>query len=603
MRLELFQTFCRQRSKWIVLALIILCGTTIYAASLGNGYIWDDDYYVYKNGLVQTTAGIKDIWFSHTLPQYYPLTFTSFWLEYKLWGLQPFGYHAVNLFLHLLNAVLVFFIVRKLNQRAAAAVALLFTVHPIQVETVAWITERKNLLALSFTLLACLSYLRFEERAAKRSYVASLFLFAMALLSKSVSVCFAVVPLLLAWWRQGKIRWKDILRTLPLFVLGLSAAFHTAYVEVHRAGAEGAEWNLGLGGKMVLAGRILLFYLQKILVPSNFMFFYPRWRLDPFQFWQWIYPAFALFILVLLYFARKRIGRGACALYVFYIASIFPALGFFNVFPMQYSYVADHFSYFSTFPLLLLIASTFFFLGDRLADRAGKFGANVWRTSSWIAFAALLVFLSTNSFALTRNYKDSFALWSNLVKVNPTSAVGHLNLGNIYLSKGDHEKAALMFRKAILLDPNEFMAYNSLGTILHALGRNDEAIATFLKAVKVNPEFYVGYYNLGLCYHASGDDTLAIAALEEAIRISGNYAKAYLTLANIFFAKKDYQKAAVLYRRTIDLSPTDPDAYANLALILDAFGERNLAEKLSRHAQILEKDANELDNELGRLPT
>ena len=156
--------------KWLAAAAILLCGVMIYSASLQNGYIWDDDYYVYKNGLVQTLGGLKGIWFSHALPQYYPVVFTSFWIEHSFWGLNPFGYHAVNLCLHLLNAFLLFVIVRRLNPKAAFPVALLFTVHPIQVETVAWVTERKNLLSLFFFLLAFVPYMRYESRPKWKNY-------------------------------------------------------------------------------------------------------------------------------------------------------------------------------------------------------------------------------------------------------------------------------------------------------------------------------------------------------------------------------------------------------------------------------------------------
>ena len=576
----------RDKTDLKLLGIIVLC-FIIYGPSLANGFIWDDDAYVHKNPVLTSPTAVKDIWFSYKTPQYYPLVFTSFLIEHALWGFKPFGYHLVNLLLHIINALLVFTLVRKFSPKLAFFTAVIFAIHPIQVETVAWITERKNLLGLLFFLLATLSYLRFEEKKKKADYIASLALFTCALLSKSVAVCFVAVPLLYQWWKENRITLQKILVTLPFAAIGILSAVNTIYLELYRVGAKWDTWTLAPLGRLILSARILFFYAYKLLVPFRFIFFYPRWQVDAGQWWQWLFLAAAVGLLVFLVKARRRLGRGALALFLFYIISIFPALGFFNVYPMKYSYVADHFSYLSTPALILLLAGAF----SRIKTPKPLLPP---------LFIIMIIFLSVKALSLTASYKDEMTLWLDTVKKNPdawmaynnlgilykdqerigesmaayTKAIEinpeyentYYNLGNLYIHLKQHHKAVEFYQKAIDLNPNYAQCYNNLGNAYKDTGRIDEAIDSYKKAIRLNPHYAMAMSNLGVAYLNKGQRDTAIELFEKAIALDPIYAETYNNLASLYYETKRVKEAIPLYKKAISLKPDYAEAYSNLAV-------------------------------------
>jgi hypothetical protein len=298
-----------QNKLFQVILIVFLC-LLIYVPSLKNGFIWDDDDYVFKNPWIKNPEGLKVIWFTHETPQYYPLVFTTFWLEYKLWGLNPVGYHTVNLILHILNALLVFWLALKIYPRLAFIAALLFAIHPIQVETVSWITERKNLLSLFFVLGAMLAYLRFDHTRKMKDYLLPVGMFVCAILSKSVAVCFIFVPVLYEWWQCGRITWRKVRLSLVFILTGFLSALYTLYLEFYHVGAHGRAFTLPFLERLMVSGRIIFFYMYKLLFPFNFMFFYPRWAVNTAIWWQWLFPLAVGLILGALIYYRKTIGRG-----------------------------------------------------------------------------------------------------------------------------------------------------------------------------------------------------------------------------------------------------------------------------------------------------
>jgi len=246
------------------LSIACLVGLTafIYFPSLFNGYIWDDDSYVFGSKWSKSEEPLRSIWLSRSeTPQYYPIIFTVFWAGHKLWGFEPFGFHLVNLIVHIANAILVLAVTRRLFPRAALAVALVFAVHPIQVETVAWISELKNIFSLFFFLLACFWFFIYEERGKPGAYALSFVFFLGALLSKSIAVCFVFVPVLYRWWRHGGIRRKDIIISIPFALAGAVSAINTIWLELYHVNTRGAEFVIPFADRLVLFGRTTLFYL------------------------------------------------------------------------------------------------------------------------------------------------------------------------------------------------------------------------------------------------------------------------------------------------------------------------------------------------------
>ena len=261
---------------WVL--LIAALGVLIYAHSLPHGFVWDDRVYVFENPLVNSWAGLRNIWFHNNIEEYYPVTYSCVGLEYKLWGFSTWGFHVISLMLHILNALLLFGLLRKWVPRMAGIVALLFVVHPIQVETVAWIAERKNLLCFFFFLLAVHAFLDFEANGKKRAYAKTLLFFIAALLSKSIAVCFAFVPLIYGWWKRGSLHKRDFLFASPLFLIGgMASIFHLYLMNTYTISPQIPTPSLNLIEKMADAGRIFFFYIHQIILPRNFMIFYPKW--------------------------------------------------------------------------------------------------------------------------------------------------------------------------------------------------------------------------------------------------------------------------------------------------------------------------------------
>ncbi|MHC4081279.1 MAG: hypothetical protein ACYSU2_08170, partial [Planctomycetota bacterium] len=295
-------------------ALLVLMTLAAYWPATSCGYIWDDDDYVHQNVLLRSTGGLGEIWLDvGATPQYYPLVHTSYWLEYRLWEDDPRGYHVVNILLHALGAVLLWRVLKRLGVPGAWVAAAVFALHPVHVESVAWITERKNVLSGVFYLGSALLYLRFtlrtgEDRPSRWLYAGALALFVCALLSKTVACSLPAALLLVLWWKRGHIGWQDARLLAPFFALGVAFGLLTIWMEVHRVGAEGATWNLTFIDRCLIAGRALGFYAGKLIWPWPLMFVYPRWQINASAWWQYTFPAAAAAVVVGLWLARNRIG-------------------------------------------------------------------------------------------------------------------------------------------------------------------------------------------------------------------------------------------------------------------------------------------------------
>lgn len=465
------------------LVLLAACVLAYLPVILHARYIWDDDAYVTKNLTLRSPAGLAQIWLHpHSTPQYYPLVHTTFWLEYHLWALHPFGYHLVNVLLHTASAILVWCVLLRLKFPGATAffAAALFALHPVHVESVAWITERKNVLSTLFYLLAALAYLRFEPFDADsgppprnwRWYPALCVLFVAALLSKTVTATFPAAALLILWWQRGRIRWRNVLPLLPLFVLALAAGLTTSYLEKTHVGAEAIshELNLSPPHRFLLAGRALWFYAGKLLWPAHLSFIYPRWRLDYAQLWQWCLPIAALAVLAALWLLRRRIGRGPLTAALFFAGTLSPALGFVDVYPFRFSYVADHFQYLASLGLITLFA----------------FGFVRWvRPPQLAAVLAVLILavLGLRTWQQGHVYQNQQTLWTDVLRHNPESWMAHNNLAWVYIQRKDYSAALAHLDASRALKPDNTTMLNNIGLILQLQKRPADALA-HLRAVE-----------------------------------------------------------------------------------------------------------------------
>lgn len=554
--------------------LLVAMTVAAYLPALDNGFIWDDDQYVSANAVLRSLDGLRRIWLEPgAVPQYYPLTFTSFWVEYQLWGLQPFGYHLVNVLLHAINALLLWLVLRRLHLPGAWLAAAIFALHPMQVESVAWITERKNVLAGVFFFSAFLVYLQAEAadgaagpaRIRWRPYLAACALFVGALLSKTVTCSLPAVLLLVIWWQRGAIDRRAVLRLAPLFAVGLVMAAVTVWMERYHVGAQGREFALSFLERLLVAGRALWFYPWTLVWPDNLAFIYPRWSIDVRVWWQYLFPAAALAVIVLLYGARRRIGAGPLVAGLCYAGALVPALGLINVYPMRYSFVADHFAYFPIVALIALATA----VGARLVGRVGE----ARRVVGSAIGALLLLVLALLTARQCGIYRDLRALWTDTLAKNPEAWMAHNNLGTV-LQEHDHDfdGAIARYAESLRLNPGNPETHINLGTALAAKGELEAAVKAYETALRLKPDIPGAHYNLGLAQMVRGQAEEAIGHYREALRFRPDYAEAHNNLGVALALQGKPEEAVGHFTQALRFKSNYPEAHNNLGGALQQTG-------------------------------
>ncbi|MBN1344024.1 MAG: tetratricopeptide repeat protein [Phycisphaerae bacterium] len=595
------------RSVGLGIALILLV-VVAYIPAIQAGYIWDDDDYVTENGTLRDAAGLRRIWLEvGAVPQYYPLVHTTFWLEHQLWGLRPLGYHVTNIALHVLSAILLFVLLRRLEVPGAWLAAGIFALHPVHVESVAWITERKNVLSGVFYLSALLAYVRFAgiglsgsagamdidngvpRRGAGRwwFYALSSLLLICALLSKTVTCTLPVAALLLIWWKRDRIRWRDLAAAAPLLALGAAGGLLTAWVEKHKVGATGAEWALSLVDRCLIAGRAVWFYAGKIVLPSDLTFIYPRWRIDSGLWWQYAYPLAVIGVIVVLWLMRRRLGKGPLVGVLFFVITLGPALGFVNVYPMRYSFVADHFQYLASIGLIVLLAGAGVSVWRRFEGWAA---CTRWTTGLGVAGVAMLAAgLVLHTSEQARAYQDEKALWTSVLAGNPGCWMAHTNLGSILESEGKVTEAIAHYGKALQFNRDAYPIHNNLGSALSKRGCLEEAIEHYGRAIRLEPRDPRPHRNQAIALARNGQIDEAIDRFGEAVRLDASCPESQVEMADLLASKGRVDEAADHYNKALALRPGWLTPLNNLAWLLAtrpdvSFSEANQAVRLAEEA-------------------
>ena len=579
-----------------------------YGPALWCGYIWDDDYHVEHNQALRSIYGLQRIWFqSGPVPpafpvssQYYPMVYSSFWLEYQIWKLHPAGYHAVNMILHAIGTILLWRILRFLQIPAAWLAAAIFAVHPVHVETVAWISERKNVLSGVFYFGAALLYLRFalpppqppfahggpgEERAATwrwggRSswlYALALALFLCALLSKSVTCSLPAVLLLVLWWKRQHLTWRDLSALGPFFVLGLALGLLTVWMERHRVGAAGEEWQLSLVERCLIAGRALWFYAGKLVWPVQLTFVYPRWQIDTQAWWQYVYPIGSLGLVLILWLGRQRIGRGVLVGALVFGGTLVPALGFFDVYPMRYSFVADHFQYLASLGVIVPVVA--------IVYRAVHLRGQIVVT---MAACLVLATLGTLTWHQCKVYANAESLWRDTIAKNPGAWIAHNNLGNELESRGQDAQASKHYREAIGLKVDYAESHFNLANVLKRTGDFPQSIVHYQEAIRIRPNEIRFRINLGIALAAHGDLDAAIICFRQALRIAPNSIAAHYNLVNALISQGTPGRAIRQAQRAAALSEHRAPAILDLLVkAYEAGGQFDEAANVSARAKTL----------------
>jgi tetratricopeptide (TPR) repeat protein len=584
------------RRDWFWALLLIAFVFIAYAQVFRADFIWDDESHLTRNPCVIGPLGLKEIW-TTTQAVYYPLVLTTFWALHKFVALNPLSYHALNVLLHAVSAILLWRVLRLLEVRGAWLGAALWALHPVMVQSVAWITELKNTQSCIFYLLSILFFLKCEDQGGavsrppqrrtghRRSLVfaLSLFFFILATLSKPSVVMLPFVLALCVWWMRGKIRWRDTLTLAPFALISIVASAWTIWEQRFHARAVGPDWTQTFPERLIIAGKAIWFYLGKLVWPHPLIFIYPRWDVDSSKVVAYLPLMAAMAALIASWFVRAQWGRALFFAAAYYVISLFPVLGFFSVYFFRYSFVSDHFQYLASIGPLALTGAGIATLFSRFCETPDHFVSHpdaVPRSGSTIASprrrlvlsgalcGILLVLLGFLTWRQTAEYHNLFALYTATLQKNPRCWMAHYNLGIVLSEQGEADQAMEHYEQAVALRPDYAEAHYNLGRLLVEHGQLNDAIAHYERATAINPADAEAQNNLGVTLFGIGRNDDAIAHYQKALEIRPDYAEASCNLANALIAKDDFDGAIARYKACLAVIPDQEEAQFNLASAL-----------------------------------
>jgi protein O-mannosyl-transferase len=593
------------------LGIMIIIGTVlvVYMPSINGSFIFDDEKFLAENDEIRAADGLYRCWCTNETLEYYPLSYSTFWLQWRMWGERPCGYHATNVILHAAESLLIWTVLRRLSIPGAFLAALIFAVHPVNVESVAWIQQLRNLLAMLFFLLSTLWYLKFINRPRLRSaaessphlsslihrpssivswYCLSLTAFVLAMLGKGSTAVLPVLLLGIIWW-LGALTRRDLPRILPFFAIAI--ALSGANVWFQTKGTGEVFRDVGIVDRFLGAGSVVWFYLYKAILPVDLSLAYQQWHIQTGNLLWWMPLLAALAVTALFWEFRNGWSKPLLFAWGFFCAGLIPVMGFADVGFMQYSLVADHYQHISLISVAALAAASWG-IWRRQKERAGRFPANA---------AAILAVCALTCVAYRQSgtYRNAIALYGATLEKNPECWMAHNNLGIALERAGQKQEAIMHFQRSMLINPSYAKAYYNLGLAIGREGRLDEGIEDLRQALHYDPNDCENYNGLGVLLAEKGLIQEAIEAYQRAVRLKPNNADVHSNLANAYASAGDNQQAVEQYKKAIGINPELPDAHNSLGLLLSLNGRPQEAIGYFSTALRLKPGYPEAQNNLG----
>jgi len=582
-----------RKKEWLFCVLLAVITFLAYVPAWNGRPIGDDETRLVPLA-GRSLNGLEHIWIQPgTTMQYHPLVGSVFWVEARLWGNAMPGYHLVNIALHVAAALLLLKILQALEIRGAWLAASVFALHPVQVESVAWLVELKNTLSAVFFMAAVLAWLRFERVRSRETYALVMALFLLGLMAKTIVALLPLVLMVVLWWRRGKISWKeDVWPLVPFLVIGLVAGFFTSWMERKFSGAEGGLFNLSFTERYLVAGRAFWFYLGKLFWPANLMFNYPRWNINAADGWQYWYPRTALLLFAAVGGAwRWHKLRAPLAGLLLFAILLFPLSGFFNVYYFTFSFVADHFQYLAGISVITLVSAGVALSLEKLKGRALLAGQG--------ACVTLVLVLAVLTARQSRMYANPKTAYLTTIERNPESWMAHDNLGNILMQEGRVDDAIDHYRQALRIRPDSAKTACNLGVALLQKGNTNEATACFQKAIAAKPDYAQAYNNLGNALLKLRRVPEAVACYRKAIKIDSGYADAHANLAGVLLDAGHPFESISQYQQALKIHPDSPEIENSLGVAFLKTGKTDEAINHYQAALNLRPDYGEAHNNMG----
>ncbi len=557
-------------------ALIFVGGFLAIAPSLGGGWLWDDGQQVTENVALRSVDGLWRIWLAPAESDYFPLKSTILWGLWHLWGPVPLGYRLFSLCCHLASALLVWRLLEAVGLRWAWLGGMLFAVHPLTVESVAWISELKNTLSLPFVLAAMLLYIRYDETLRSTTLAGAILLFLAAMLCKSSVVMLPAVLLLYCWWKRGSLSRRDIVRVIPFGIISLVLGCVTICFQNSRAIGDNPIPSLGVFARATGAGTNAWFYVGKFLFPTGLSPIYPQWSVASPSIWQLLSLPALLVVLYICWRQRRGWGRHALLGLGFYLLNVLPVLGILKMSFMAFSWVSDHFVYLPMIGLVGLAVAGLEGACSRLPER--------WRRTEYVAIGGLVAVLVTLSGAHAAIFRSKEAMWTATLRVNPVCFAAHNDLGAVCADEGRLPEAMTHIQEALRIRPSYARARINLGLVLKKAGHLDEAMAEFREAQALNPRLLEAHVNAGGILLAKKDLPGAAKEFRDALAMDPYCVSAYNNLGIISMLQGRTDDAFREFQIALGIDPLNDDAHCNLGIALAQTGKPEDAQKELRKA-------------------